>query len=250
MRKTLFLFLLSLFLSPCMGSNPSSVKWDHISLIVDGKRTVPVMGEIHYSRIPADEWNKSIKEMKKGGVTIIATYVFWNHIEEEEGIFRWDGQRCLRAFLKECKKEDMPVILRIGPFCHGEARNGGLPDWLFQKGCKLRSLDTKFLSYVEDLYRQIYSQIIGLQWKDGGPLIACQFDNEYRGSGDYLMKLKEIARKIGYDLPFYTRTGWPELTKPVPYGEIIPLYGDYADGFWDKDITEGGGNYWKAFQFK
>ena len=250
MRKTLFLFLLSLFLSPCMGSNPSSVKWDHISLIVDGKRTVPVMGEIHYSRIPANEWNKSIKEMKRGGVTIIATYVFWNHIEEEEGIFRWDGQRCLRAFLKECKKEDMPVILRIGPFCHGEARNGGLPDWLFQKGCKLRSLDTKFLSYVEDLYRQIYSQIIGLQWKDGGPLIACQFDNEYRGSGDYLMKLKEIARKIGYDLPFYTRTGWPELTKPVPYGEIIPLYGDYADGFWDKDITEGAGNYWKAFHFK
>lgn len=250
MRKTLFLFLLSLFFSPCMGSNPSSVKWDRISLIVDGKRTVPVMGEIHYSRIPADEWNKSIKEMKKGGVTIIATYVFWNHIEEEEGIFRWDGQRCLRAFLEECKKEGMPVILRIGPFCHGEARNGGLPDWLFHKGCRIRSLDTKFLSYVEGLYRQIYSQIIGLQWKDGGPLIACQFDNEYRGSGDYLMKLKEIALKIGYDLPFYTRTGWPELTKPVPYGEIIPLYGDYADGFWDKDITEGAGNYWKAFHFK
>ena len=80
MRKTLFLFLLSLFLSPCMGGNPSSVKWDHISLIVDGKRTVPVMGEIHYSRIPADEWNKSIKEMKKGGVTIIATYVFWSEV--------------------------------------------------------------------------------------------------------------------------------------------------------------------------
>lgn len=250
MRRTLFIFLLSLFLSPCMGNNPSSVKWDPISLIVDGKRTVPVMGEIHYSRIPADEWNRSIKEMKNGGVTIIATYVFWNHIEEEEGIFRWDGQRCLRGFLEECKKENMPVILRIGPFCHGEARNGGLPDWIFKKGCKLRSLDTRFLGYVESLYRQIYSQIIGLQWKDGGPLIACQFDNEYRGSGDYLMKLKEIACRIGFDLPFYTRTGWPELTKPVPYGEIIPLYGDYADGFWDKDITEGAGYYWKAFHFK
>ena len=31
--------------------------------------------------------------MKEGGVTIIATYVFWNHIEEQEGIFRWDEQR-------------------------------------------------------------------------------------------------------------------------------------------------------------
>jgi hypothetical protein len=188
--------------------------------------------------------------MKEGGVTMIATYVFWNHVEEEEGIFRWDGQRNLRRFLEICSEEQMPVILRMGPFCHGEVRNGGIPDWMFEKGCKLRDRNPVFLSYAETLYRQIFSQVQGLQWKDGGPVIAAQFDNEYRGRGEYLMDLKHIAQKIGFDLPFYTRTGWPELATPVPFGEMIPLYGDYADGFWDRTLGETDGNYYKAFNFK
>lgn len=39
------------------------------------------------------------------------------------------------------------------------------------------------------------------------------------------MALKKIANEIGFDLPFYTRTGWPELASPVPFGEMLPLYG-------------------------
>lgn len=227
-----------------------SVTWDRHSLIIDGRRVVPVMGEVHYSRIPAEEWEDEIRKIKAGGVTMIATYVFWNHIEEQENIFRWDGQRNLRRFLEVCRQEEMPVVLRIGPFCHGEVRNGGLPDWLWTKGCRMRSQDSLFLDYTEKLYRQIFTQVQGLQWKDGGPLIACQFDNEYRGSGDYLMALKRMALRIGFDLPLYTRTGWPELSKPVPFGEMLPLYGDYADGFWDKSLEETAGNYYKAFNFK
>lgn len=242
-----------LFFSP-MGALAADigkpVTWDSHSLIVDGHRVCPVMGEIHYSRVPQEEWQREVRKMREGGVTIIATYIFWNHIEEQEGIFRWDGQRNLRRFLEICQQEGMPVVLRLGPFCHGEVRNGGIPDWAFQKGCKLREANPVFLSFAEKLYRQIFTQVQGLQWKDGGPVIAAQFDNEYRGRGEYLMALKQIAQKIGFDLPFYTRTGWPELRTPVPYGEMLPLYGDYADGFWDKDVTEGCGNYYKAFNFK
>ena len=226
------------------------VTWDKHSLVIDGKRVCPVMGEIHYSRVPADEWQREIRKMKDGGVTVIATYVFWNHIEEQEGIFRWDGQRNLRRFIELCKQEEIPVVLRLGPFCHGEVRNGGIPDWMFTKGCKMRQQDPVFLHYVELLYRQIFTQVQGLQWKDGGPVLAAQFDNEYRGRGEYLMALKRIAQKIGFDLPFYTRTGWPELATPVPFGEMIPLYGDYADGFWDRTLGETDGNYYKAFNFK
>ena len=227
-----------------------SVAWDKHSLMIDGQRVCPVMGEIHYSRLPESEWQAEVHKMKEGGVTIIATYVFWNHIEEQEGIFRWDGQRNLRRFLEICKQEEMPVVLRLGPFCHGEVRNGGIPDWMFSKGCKLRDQNPVFLGYAEKLYRQIFTQVQGLQWKDGGPVIAAQFDNEYRGRGEYLMALKQIARQIGFDLPFYTRTGWPELRTPVPFGEMLPLYGDYADGFWDKEVSETCGNYYKAFNFK
>ncbi len=251
--KRLFLFIsLVLLSSLCilLSTNVPEVKWDSHSLIIDGKRVVPVMGEVHYSRIPADEWAQEIRKMKEGGVTILATYVFWNHIEEQQDIFDWSGQRNLRRFLELCQAEQLPVILRIGPYCHGEVRCGGIPDWVVESGCKLRSEDPRFLAYAESLYRQIFTQLQGLQWKDGGPVIACQFDNEFGGNGSYLMALKGIARRIGFDLPFYTRTGWPEMRTPTPFGEMIPLYGDYADGFWDRSTREGVGNYWKAFHFK
>jgi hypothetical protein len=217
---------------------------------IDGKPMVPAMGEVHYSRIPSAEWADEVRKMKEGGITMIACYVFWNHIEELEGQYDWSGQRDLRSFLEICKTEALPVVLRLGPFCHGEARCGGIPDWLFTKGCKSRSEDPLFLKYVERFYRQIFTQVQGLQWKDGGPVVGAQFDNEYRGHGSYLMALKKIATDIGFDLPFYTRTGWPELASPVPFGEMIPLYGDYADGFWDRSIEEGVGNYYQAFHFK
>ena len=258
MVRTLFILALALMVSALTAVAQKSISpqaggeltWDKYSLMVDGRRVVPAMGEVHYSRIPAEEWMQEVRKMKDGGIGVLAVYVFWNHIEEIEGQYDWSGQRDLRRFLETCKQEDLPVVLRIGPFCHGEARCGGIPDWVFTKGCKTRSEDKVFLSYVERLYRQIFTQVQGLQWKDHGPVIAAQFDNEYRGRGSYLMALKKMAQDIGFDLPFYTRTGWPELATPVPFGEMIPLYGDYADGFWDRSIQETAGNYYKAFNFK
>lgn len=250
MKKVILLIALLALALTIEAGNVPVVTWDKYSLIIDGRRVCPVMGEVHYSRIPADEWSREVRKMKDGGVTIIACYVFWNHIEETEGLFDWSGQRNLRQFLEVCKAEDMPVVLRVGPFCHGEVRCGGIPDWLFGKGCKMRSEDPVFLKYTERIYRQIFTQVQGLQWKDGGPVMAMQFDNEYRGHGSYLMALKRMANEIGFDLPFYTRTGWPELASPVPFGEMIPLYGDYADGFWERSIEETAGNYYKAFNFK
>jgi len=249
--KKIVIFLTALMTMSLMtNAQVADVKWDAHSLMIDGKRLVPAMGEVHYSRIPANEWATEIRKMKEGGITMLACYVFWNHIEEIEGQYDWSRQRHLRSFLEICKAESLPVVLRMGPFCHGEARCGGIPDWLFTKGCKSRSEDPEFLKYVERYYRQIFTQVQGLQWKDGGPVIAAQFDNEYRGHGSYLMALKKIAQNIGFDLPFYTRTGWPELASPVPFGEMIPLYGDYADGFWDRSIEEGVGDYYKAFNFR
>ena len=253
MRTVVLHFLLLFFglaVSAQTQSNPvPKITWDGLSLMENGQRVVPVMGEIHYSRVPAEEWGREVHKMKLGGVTIIACYVFWNHIEEKEGVFDWSGQRNLRQFLEICKKEGLPVILRVGPFCHGETRNGGIPDWVFQKGFKTRDLNPGFLRLTTDLYRQIFTQIQGLQWKDGGPVIAAQFDNEYGGYSSYLLTLKKIAKGIGFDLPFYTNTGWPGLKDKMPYGEMIPLFGDYADGFWDRSIKEGVGEYWQAFHF-
>ena len=219
------------------------------SLLRNGKPWMPVMGEFHYSRCPENEWRDELLKMKAGGIDIVATYVFWNHHEEEEGKWNWSGQRDLRRFIQLCKEADLKVAVRCGPWCHGEARNGGVPDWALAKGWKLRSNDPGYLDHVRIIYQKIAGQLEGLLWKDGGPVIAIQLENEFRGPAEHLLELKEIAREVGLDVPLYTRTGWPELTSPMPFGEIAPLFGAYAEGFWDRNLSSMPGNYWAGFRF-
>lgn len=222
------------------------------SVLLDGKPWFPVMGEFHYSRYPQNEWRDELLKIKAGGVDIVATYVFWIHHEEIEGQFDWSGQRDLRKFVQLCGELGLKAVVRCGPWCHGEVRNGGLPDWVQahnKEDWKLRSTDTNFLAAVTILYGQIAAQLNGLLWKDGGPVIGIQVDNEFGGSPDYLMALKKIAIESGLDVPFYIKTGWPATRTPVPLGELLPLFGTYADGFWDRDLTVMGGDKWMRFVF-
>lgn len=144
--------------------------------------TIPVMGEFHYCRYPREQWEEAILKMKAGGLTVIPTYIFWNIHEEREGIFDWSDNRDVRAFVQLCQKHGMKVLVRIGPFCHGEIRNGGLPDWLFARPVEVRTDDPNYLKYVTRLYKEIATQLKGLYYKDGGPIIGTQIENELQHS--------------------------------------------------------------------
>lgn len=222
---------------------------DSQSLLRGGARWLPVMGEFHYARYPAAEWSDALQRMKAGGVNIASTYVFWIHHEETQGQWDWQGRRSLRGYAQACQDTGMPLIVRCGPWAHGEVRNGGFPDWVQHSGVKLRSTDPAFLALVRPLYTQIAAQLAGLLWKEGGPVIGIQMDNEYYGPAEYLLALKNMARDVGLDVPFYTRTGWPELTTPMPQGELMPLFGGYPDGFWDRQLTPMPGEYGDGFRF-
>ena len=115
------------------GESPDggSIEVNSYYMSIDGRPVIPVLGEFHFSRYPAEQWEDEILKIKAGGVTVIPTYIFWSIHEEREGEFDWSGDRDLRRFVELCAKHDMPVIVRIGPFCHGEIRNGGIPDWIF-----------------------------------------------------------------------------------------------------------------------
>lgn len=238
--------------------NPDGVKFevDARGFIIGGKHVLPVMGEIHYARVPEQEWRREIQKMRAGGITMVATYVFWIHHEEEEGRWDWNGNKNLRKFIEICQEEQMPVVLRIGPFCHGEVYQGGFPEWLTDKAqrdpqhSKLRSQATGFMEATKNLYQHIFAQVKGLLWKDGGPIVGVQIENECRGPWAYYMALKDIALEAGFDTPFYTRTGWPKLNGNEEFGKMLPLYGDYADGFWDRELTDMPGAYKDAFIMK
>ena len=271
-RKTLFIFIsgfLLLFRTIPLkaqdtfqfgtATNPTghTVLVDAQGLVIDGKHILPVMGEIHYSRLPQREWRREIRKMKAGGITIISTYIFWIHHEEQEGKWDWSGNKNLHEFVKTCQEEGLYVVLRLGPFCHGEVYQGGFPVWLVEKATadpsrfKLRSEASGFIAATQRLYSNIYAQVSDLLWKHGGPVIGVQLENECRGPWSYYMKLKAMAVNIGFDLPFYTRTGWPKLNGgEKDFGQMLPLYGDYADGFWDRTLDDMPGEYAKAFIMK
>jgi hypothetical protein len=223
---------------------------DSRSLRLNGAPWTPVMGEWHYTRSPETTWREDLLKLKAGGIDIVATYVFWIHHEEIEGEWDWSGRRNLREFVRLAGEAGLKVIVRCGPWCHGEVRNGGLPEWTLKRtDWQVRSQDAGFLERVHVLYGEIARQLAGQLWKDGGPVVGIQLDNEYGGPADYLLALKKIARDVGLDVPLYTRTGWPRLSTPVPFGEILPLYGAYAEGFWDRELTPMPGRYWTAFRF-
>lgn len=223
---------------------------DALSLWRDGRRWLPVMGELHYTRVPPEQWLTELQRLRAGGISIVSTYVFWIHHEEVRGESDWTHARDLRRFVHLAAAADLLVAVRIGPWCHGEVRHGGLPDWVVADGGeRARTDDPAYLAAVARHYAAIAAQLDGLLWKQGGPVIACQIDNEYSGPAEHLLTLKRLSRAAGIDVPYYTRTGWPDLTTPMPFGELLPLYGAYAEGFWDRELTAMPGFYPAAFRF-
>ena len=216
---------------------------DGWSFLLDGRRFIPVSGEFHFSRYPREEWRDELLKMKAGGINIVSTYVFWIHHEEVRGTFDWSGRRDLRAFLELIREVGLMAIVRLGPWDHGEVRNGGFPDWVRDSGTKLRSADPAFLELVRPFYREIARQMQGQYWKDGGPIIGVQLENECNGL-PYLVALKQLARECGADVPFYTMTGWDNVA--VPEGGLLPLFGAYSVAFW---YPPGNPAFKKSFVF-
>lgn len=234
------------------GENPNkeTLSFSNYYLEKNHRPFFGISGEFHFSRCDESRWEDEILKMKMCGINVISTYIFWIHHEEEEGIFDFSGSRNLRKFIQLCQKHQMYVIIRIGPFDHGEVRNGGLPDWLYGKPFEVRKLNDGFLFYTKRLYTKIAEQIKGLLYKDGGPIIAAQIDNEYMHSSavweittgisdewifggddheEYMLTLRDLAKDCGIDTPFYTCTGWGGAITP---DEMMPLWGGYAYRPW------------------
>ncbi|MGB8260178.1 MAG: beta-galactosidase, partial [Terracidiphilus sp.] len=222
-------------------------------LVRDGKPWLPVMGEFHFSRYPEARWEEELLKMKASGVEVVASYVIWIHHEEVEGEFDWTGERNLRRFAQLCAKHGMYLQARIGPWDHAEVRNGGLPDWLLKKG-PVRSNDPVYLAQVRTWYGQIAEQLKGLMWKDGGPVIGVQLENEYssRGPGqgeEHILELKRIAIASGFDVPLYLVTGWDNAV--VPERAVIPVYGGgYPDAPWEASLSKLPPGEVYAFRFR
>ncbi|WP_433293078.1 galactose-1-phosphate uridylyltransferase [Actinoplanes sp. CA-030573] len=198
-------------------------------LIRDGVPVIPVSGEIHYSRLPRARWRRRLRQMRAGGVTVAASYVFWLHHVEHRGAPRFDGNLDVAAFVDLAVAEGLDVILRIGPWCHGESRNGGFPDWVQEAPVRHRTDDPGYLSLVREWFGQL-AGALGGRCGPAGPVLGIQLENELYDQPGHLVTLKRLAREAGMSAPLWTATAWGGAD--LPGEEVLPLYGGYGDGFW------------------
>lgn len=204
----------------------------------NGKPWIGVMGEFHFSRYSRENWHRELAKMKAGGITIVSTYLFWIYHEEIEGKMDFGGDNDIRAFIEECKDVGLDVVIRIGPWAHGECRNGAFPDWLLKKDYKLRDNNEEYLAVVKKWYQSIYNEVKGLFYKDGGNIIAVQIENEFVDNAEHLAKLKEIAVECGFIAPIYTVTGWNSASgAKIPVDEVVPVFGGYCEAPWENHMN-------------
>ncbi|WP_432485735.1 beta-galactosidase [Kineococcus esterisolvens] len=196
----------------------------------DGRPVVPVSGEVHYSRLPRERWAERLRCVRAGGVTVVSTYVIWLHHEPERGRACFEGNLDLAAFVDECERTGLDVVLRIGPWVHGETRNGGFPDWVQAADVAHRTDDPAYLDLVREWFGRIGAALAGRARAAGGPVLAIQLDNELYDQPQHLLTLKRLAREAGMSAPLWTATAWGSAQ--LPEGEVLPLYGGYGDGFW------------------
>ena len=216
------------------GPAGKEIRVNNLYMDEGGIPQLPVMGEIHYNRMDHRYWRDALLKMKASGIDIVATYCIWSLHEEFEGELSWEGHLNLRRFIELCKELDMKVHLRFGPYCNAEIKNGGLPDWIVNnKNLVTRSNDPLYLEYSRRWFQAVYDQVKGLLWKDGGPIMALQLENEYVKEGmivSHLLNLKKMAVEIGFDVPVYSMTHW--MDSEYPKGEIVPYAGFYIEAPW------------------
>ncbi|WP_198042819.1 beta-galactosidase [Actinoalloteichus fjordicus] len=223
-----------------------SISVDGRAISRAGRRWLPVMGEFHFSRYPEDEWRTELDRIRAGGIDVVATYLFWNHHEPTRGEFRFDSSRDIGRFVRLCGEAGLAVAVRIGPWSHGECRNGGFPDWLADVDCVPRTDDPAYLALVAAYYERIGRELAGLSWADGGPIVAVQVENELYDQPGHLATLRTMAEAAGITAPLWTATGWgaPQLPADV----LLPLYGGYPEAFW-ADATDGWARQMRCHYF-
>lgn len=195
----------------------------------DGKPWIPVVGEFHFSRYKRFLWERELRKIKAQGLDGVAVYVFWDHHEYRRGRFDFSGDNDIREFLRLCRSLALVAVLRIGPWCHGEVRFGGFPDYVaVMPGA--RTNFAPYLKCVKRYWSKLFEQV--KDFCDGETVLGIQLENEYTGSIDHIVRLRELAEAVGFKTPFFTMTAWPTNT---PDRRFLPMFGGYPEAPWTQN---------------
>ncbi len=209
-----------------------AVMFDARSLIVHGKRTLLLCGEMHYSRSTRAMWPALLDRSKTLGINAIATYVFWNQHEPERDVYDFAGERDLGHFLDLCKDRGLYVFLRTGPYCCAEWNFGGFPPYLRDEpGITIRTMSRPYLDRVEKYFERLAVVVKPHLATVGGPVALVQVENEYanvakrygEAGQEYLRWMVALAKRLGLaDVPTTTCEGGAPGSIETSNGDTFP----------------------------
>ena len=194
-----------------------NVQKDYIE--IDGKPVFIYGGDLSYCRVPRRHWKERLLQMKAAGLNTVTVYAVWTYHQPSAGEFDFTGDRDLGAFVDMIAECGMYCIYRMGPFVHGEFRNGGLPQWLVDElGTKARTNDPVYLEYAKAYYQKLIEIAKPRLITNGGNIIIVQLENELGSAGckgddlprgsesteentKHLLFYYDLIRQNGIDLP-------------------------------------------------
>ncbi|MGA2916278.1 MAG: beta-galactosidase [Sedimentisphaerales bacterium] len=167
-------------------------------------------GEMHYFRIDAELWSKHLQLIKQAGLNTVSSYVPWSLHEQIEGQPDFQGKYAsnlnFEQFIELCKKMELNLILKPGPYILAELAMHGIPRWFFENYPDALACDSKGKPYpvkytclthpdykqkVMQWYDTVMPLIAANQLSSGGPIALVQVCNEVglfqwlNGCGDY-----------------------------------------------------------------
>lgn len=233
------------------GPAPPAFTYDRTSFLLHGEPHVLIGGQMDPQRIPRAYWRDRLSKARAMGLNTIFTYVFWNLLEPEPGL--WlngsgdddDGlssilSNDIATYFRIAHEEGLNVVLRPGPYICGEREWGGFPYWLSTvPEMQVRANNDAFLGAAQSYLERLADDLRDLQVSRGGPLLMVQVENEYGSYGEdhaYTAAVRDILLE-NFEVPLYTNDGGVEWTLEggsVP-GVLAAIDGDPIGGFAARD---------------
>ncbi|XP_065667292.1 beta-galactosidase isoform X2 [Hydra vulgaris] len=193
-----------------------SIDFENNCFLKDGSPFRYISGSMHYFRIPKLYWNDSMKKAKSMGLNTIQSYIAWNIHEINEGHYDFKDDKDIINFINLAQQNDLLVILRPGPYIDAEWEFGGFPWWMAKSNMTMRtSGDKSYMKYVSNWFSILLPMIKQYLYKNGGPIIAVQVENEYGNyyacDHEYMKELKNLFQlHLGNDVVLFTTDGYTD----------------------------------------
>lgn len=203
-------------------------------LLLDGRPSIIVSGEVHYFRLARGEWQHRIELAREVGCAAIASYIPWLFHELPDGTIDVTGttrpERDVGAFIDLCAAAGLWFIARPGPFVMAELKNEGIPYRVYRDHPEItgRSWDGRPIASAAVDYlapgfqgevRRWYAAILPILARrlqpSGGNVIAMQLDNEI-GMLAWLRNEPNFTDELLADFRHWCRQQHSDLERRYP----------------------------------